>query len=98
MDESSTDGSEYNRKVGREKKVAGAIRSLVYAKDLQLEHARVLHKTLLVPIHMYGSETMLWKEKDNLRGLVGIRKMNKILNAQVRELCRVRKDPDERID
>ena len=48
---------------------------------MQLEYARVLHETLLVPVPMYGSETMLWKEKersriravqmDKLRGLLG---------------------------
>ena len=27
---------------------------------------RVLHETLLVPV-MYGSETMLWKEKERAR-------------------------------
>ena len=52
--------------------MAGFIRSLV--------NARVLHETLLVPVLMYGSETMLWKEEersriravqmDNLRGLI----------------------------
>ena len=41
---------------------------------------------LQVPVLMYGSETMLWREKersrlravrmDNLRGLLGIRKMD----------------------
>ena len=40
----------------------------------------VLHETLLLPVLMYGSETMLWKEEersrikavqmDNLRGLL----------------------------
>ena len=35
---------------------------------------------------------------DNLRGLLGIRRMDKILNAQIRELCRMRKGLDERID
>ena len=43
----------------------------------------VLHETLLVPVLMYESEKMFWKEKersrtravqiDNLRGLLGIR-------------------------
>ena len=37
------------------------------ARDLQHECARVLHETLLVPILMYGSETMLWKEKERSR-------------------------------
>ena len=68
--------------------MGGAIRSLVNARDLQLECARVLHETLLVPVLIYGSETMLWKEKersrtravqmDNLRGLLGIRRMDRV--------------------
>ena len=77
-------------------KVAGAIRSPVNARDLQLECARVLHETLLVPVLMYGSETMLGKEKersrirvvhmDNLRGLLGIRSKDRVINAWKREL------------
>ena len=42
------------------RRVAGSIRSLVKARDLQLECVRVLHEVLLVPVLMYGSETMLW--------------------------------------
>ena len=47
----------------------------------------VLHETLVFPVLMYGSETMLWKERersrvravqmDNFRGLLGIRRMDK---------------------
>ena len=68
----------------------------------------VLHEILLVPLLRYGNETMLWKKKersrvkaiqmDNLRGLLGIRRMDGIPNARIRELCGVRKRPDERID
>ena len=67
----------------------------------------VLHEMLLVPILMYGSETMLWKEKersrirgvqmDNLIGLIGIRRMDRFLNAWIR-VCRVTKGVNERID
>ena len=91
MGESSTDEAECNRKVVSGSRVAGAIRSLVNAKDLQLECAGVLHETLFVPVLMYCSETMLWKEKersrvraiqmDNLRRLLGIRRMDRVLNA-----------------
>ena len=45
---------------------------------------------------------MLWKEKewsrirdiqmDNLRGLLGIRRMDRVSNARIRELCGVTKD------
>ena len=69
------------------------------ARSLQLECARVLHESLLRPILMYGCETMIWREKersrvmavhiDNLRSLAGIKRMDKVLNAQIRDLCRV---------
>ena len=63
--------------------VAGAIRSLVNARSLFLECSKDLHKLLLVPVLMYGSETMIWKEErsnirdvkmGNLRGFPGIRR------------------------
>ena len=57
---------------------------------------------------MYGNETMLWKEKerfriravqmDNLRGLLGIRRMDRVSNARIRELCGVKKGLEEMID
>ena len=63
---------------------------------------------MLVPVLMYSNETRLWKEKerfrikaiqmDNLRGLLGIRSMDRILNAWKGELCRVKNGLDERID
>ena len=67
LDESGTDGAECSRKVASRRRVAGAINSLIDAMDLQLECARVLHETLLVPFLMYGSEKMLWKEKERSR-------------------------------
>ena len=41
------------------KRVAGAIRSVFNAMSFQLECARVLHETLLMPVLMYGSETII---------------------------------------
>ena len=67
MDESGTDRAECSRMVASWVRVTGGIRSLVNARDLQLECASVLHETLLVPVLMYGSETMLWKEKESSR-------------------------------
>ena len=94
LDEYGTDGAECSRKV------ASAIRSLVNTRDLQLECAKVLHETLLAPVLIHGSE-MLWKEKersrirvlqmDNLRGFLVIRRMDRFLTAQIRELCGVKK-------
>ena len=90
------------------RRAAGAIRSLVNARDLQVECAKVLHETLFVHVLIYGSETMLWKEKersriravqmDNLKGLLGIRRMDRVPKERIRELCGVKKDQGERID
>ena len=108
LDKSGIDGVECSRKVASGRRVTDAIRFLVNARDLQLECVRVLHEILLAPVFMYGSKTMLWKEKeksrakavqmDNLRGLLGIRRIDRILNARIMELCRVKKGLDERID
>ena len=84
-----------NRKVARGRRIPGAIRSLFNAaRSLQFECASVLHESLLVPVLTYGSETMIWREKersrirdvkmDNLRSLLGIKRMDKVPNARIR--------------
>ena len=92
MEESGTDKAECSRKVASGRWVAGDIRSLVNAMDLQLGCARVLPETLLVPVLMFGNETMLWKREiskiravqmDNLRGLLDIRRMDRMPNAWI---------------
>ena len=103
-----TDEAESSRKVASGRRVSGVIRSLVNAGSLQLECARVLHESLLVPVHTYGSETMIWRKKekcriravqmDNLRGMLGIRRMDKVPNARIRQLCGVTKGVDVKID
>ena len=37
-------------------------------------------------------------QMDNLRGLLGIRRMDRVPNARIRELCRMKKGLDERSD
>ena len=108
LHKSGTDGAECSRKVMNGKRVAGTIKSLVNSRDLQLEYARVLHETLFPPVLMYDSETMLWKEKersrvravqmDSLSRLLGISRMDRVLNTRIRELWGVKKGLDERID
>ena len=60
-----------------------------------------------MPILMYGSETMIWNEEkrsrirviqmDKIRSLLAIRRMDKVLNARIRELRGMAKGVDERI-
>ena len=59
LDEAGTDGAECSRKIANGRREAGAIRSLVNCRDLQIECARVLHERLLVPVLKYGSKTIL---------------------------------------
>ena len=94
FEESGTDEAQCSRNVASMRRVASAIRSLVNARSLQLECASVLHESLIVSILMYGRE--IWREKerssimvaemDNLRGLLGIRRMDKVPNVRMREL------------
>ena len=60
-----------------------------------------------MPIFMYGSETMIWKEEErsriravqmDKRNLLGTRRMDRVPNAQIRELCGMVKGVDERIE
>ena len=67
LDESGTDEAECSRKVASGMRVAGDIRSLLNARSLQLECAKVLHESLLVPVLTFGSETMIWREKERAR-------------------------------
>ena len=95
-------------KVASRKRIASNIRSLVNAMSLQLESLWVLHESLVIPVLTYGNETMIWREKeksriwavqmDNQRSMLGIRRMDKVPNAQIRQLCRITKGVDEKID
>ena len=64
LDVSGTDGTECSRKVASGRRFAFAIRSLVNTRNSQLECARVLHQSLLVPFLTYCSETMTWRGKE----------------------------------
>ena len=107
LDDSGTDEAVCHRKVVSGWRVAGLIRSLVNVRSLQLECARVLHDLLLVAVLIYSSDIMIWKKErsrimavqmDNLRGLLGIRRIDKVSNACIKELCGLTKGVDERID
>ena len=50
MDESGTDEVGYRRNVASGKRVADSIRSLVIARGLQLDCARVLYELLLMDV------------------------------------------------
>ena len=96
---------ECSRKVTSGSGVADAIKSLVDARSLHLECARVLHESLLVPIFTYVTER---KEKERFRiravkmnnfsSLRGIRRMDKFRNTQIRKLCGLTKGVNKRID
>ena len=62
LDESDTDIAECCKIVwGRE--VMGAVRSLVNARNMQLDCAKVLYEALFVPVLLNSSETTAWRGK-----------------------------------
>ena len=79
---------------------AGAISSLVNAKDLQLECASLVHETLLVLVLTYGSggrrrDLELGLYRWIISGFLGVGRMDRVPNAWIRELCEVTKGVDE---
>ena len=55
LDKSANNEAECSRKVVSGRRLAGAIRSLVNARSLQPQCARILHESLVVPLLTYGS-------------------------------------------
>ena len=50
----------------------------------------MLHTTLFVPVLLYDTATMIWREKGRSRkGLLGIRRIYKVPNEWIRELLGV---------
>ena len=58
-EESNTDGMEYCREIGRERRIVGAVTSLVNVRNLHLEY-----EGLLVLALKYRIKAMAWKEKE----------------------------------
>ena len=76
-------------------KVVGALRSLVNARGLQAECARVVHEALLVFVLLYDGEKMLKREKKRFKIMtVQMVNLRGLLNVRVRGT----KGMDERID
>ena len=82
------------------RKVAGAIRPQVSARGLQLECTSVLHEALLLPVLLYTSETMMWREKNRIwdgqpQRYVGYEGNGKISKCTYYRVCGVTKGVDE---
>ena len=92
MGESGTDGAKcHKEKSGKE--VVVTLKSLVNDSSYQFKCERALHEAFLMFVLLYGSETMKWREKeryrirgvqmDNLIGLMGIRRIDRMPNAWI---------------
>ena len=90
MGEAGTDDAECHMTVvSIGKRLAGSIKCV-----------RLWDESCLMPVLMYGSEAMIGKkavQMGNLRGLLGFRRADKVLDAQI-WLCSVIKRINERID
>ena len=100
MDESDTDGAECSRKVASGRRVAGAIRLMLGICSFSVLES-CMKRCLCLFLCMAVRQRYGRKKGDlelGLRGLLGIRRMDRVLNAWIRELCKVKKGLDERID
>ena len=64
------------------------------ARVLRLECAHILTEDMLMLVLMYGNETLVQRvsavHMDNLRGLLGISRLDRVPNARIREFSGVR--------
>ena len=98
--------NDVNQRVIQGKKVGGIVRNLVKRNGLSVECARTIHEVVLVPTLLYGSETVYLKERDIsriravemdcLRSIVGVRRMDRVRNADVRKVCGVSKGVEKK--
>ena len=83
------------------RRVADAFRSLVNARNLQLEscmkHCWCLFLRRVVK-RIWREEKIWVVQMDNLRGLLGIWRMDKVPNTQIWQLCKETKCMDKKID
>ena len=104
--ESNIDGVKCRRRVESGMKVAGAIIYLVNDESLQFDCAKILHKTLVVPVLLCGSEAMACRKKersrirgvrmDNLKGFYELREQS--AKFGVMRVVWSDEEVDERID
>ena len=79
----------------------GEVRSLVNVDGLHTECEKVLHESLLVPDCMYGSEAVVWKEKE-ISGIMAVKNKRLLgiyimVNTRFKEMCEVKKELTERV-
>ena len=72
------------------------MRSLANIRGLQLECARGQHEALIVPLLLHGKEgaersTVRAVHVDNIRGLLGIRRMNGVPDARIKRFAFIAK-------
>ena len=101
LDKKGVDDIKCGSKVSNGRQVAGAIESLVKARRLSFERNRVVHESMLLPVVMYGSKEMVWSQNyrsevqtvqmNYLRRVLGVRKIDKMRNEVIIELCRIKK-------
>ena len=75
----------------------GVLRPITSSQNVSMKAKTLLHKAILLPTIMYGSETWTWSKKDEsgmnavemraLRRMCGVRLIDRVKNERVRELC-----------
>ena len=94
----------HRKVVSGKKVVGGGLRALLDLWFMLEVSSFSVHESLLVPVLSYVGETMRKKEiswimavqMDNLKGLLGIKRMDKVPNVPTRKLYEVPRGMDEK--
>lgn len=96
------------RRVNAGNKVYGALGSLVKSRHISQRAKLAVHDAVLAPTLMYGSESWVWKKRQesrinavemrSLRSMIGVKLRDRVRNVEVRERCGVKVDIVTRIE
>ncbi|XP_060809954.1 uncharacterized protein LOC132904043 [Amyelois transitella] len=94
--------SDIERRVNAGNMVNGALHAFMSSQKLSKKARLAVHRGVLVPTLMYGSESWVWQKKHEsrinavemraLRSMLGVKLSDRIRNSVIRECCDVKED------
>ncbi|KAI5639199.1 reverse transcriptase (RNA-dependent DNA polymerase) domain-containing protein [Phthorimaea operculella] len=94
--------SDIERRVNAGNMVNGALHAFMNSQKVSNKARLAVHRGVLVPTLMYGSESWVWQKKHEsrinavemraLRSMIGVKLSDKIRNSVIRERCGIKED------
>ncbi|KAI5643560.1 hypothetical protein NE865_04362 [Phthorimaea operculella] len=94
--------SDIERRVNAGNMVNGALHAFMNSQKVSNKARLAVHRGVLVPTLMYGSESWVWQKKHEsrinavemraLRSMIGVKLSDRIRNSVIRERCGIKED------